>query len=266
VRPSTPLRVYVHGRSASAKARLGDLRVLLVADVLRRVAELGGQQVMAVLVTADLPPGTLEHDASALGIYPPTACTSPEEADALLRGSAHVHVAANADGLGDRVDGVLVDVGPVEDLTHRAPGGDGHDLLALRLALLSRPRGQPVQLTDARLADAETSLGRWRRQVAEWAHEPSGPIPAEIARKIGVAFNDDLDTAAALAVLHRLESDDSVPAGAKFETFAFADRVLAPTGAGLSGCRCSCTIKRSAIGVSIRTAFPGGTASRRCLD
>jgi hypothetical protein len=233
VRPSTPLRVCIHGRSASAKSRLGDLRVLLVADVLRRVAELGGQQVMAVLVTADLSSGALEHDASALGIYPPTARAGPEEAEALLRGSAHVHVAANADGLGDRVDAVLVGVGPVENLTHREPddaggvGADGHDLLALRLALLSCPHGQPVQLTDAVLADAETWLGRWRRQVAEWANEPSKPIPAEIAQKIGVAFNDDLDTTAALAVLHRVESDDGLSPGAKFETFAFADRVLA---------------------------------------
>jgi hypothetical protein len=233
VKPSTPLRVCIHGRRAEPGSRLEDLRVLLVADVLKRVAELGGQQVVAVLVTAGLPPGALEHDAGALGIDLPATCTDPREAEALLRGSAHVYVAADAAGLAERGNGVLVDVGPVEDLTHREPDGSGgvdgyeHDLLALRLALLSRSHHQPLKLTDAVLADAESSLGRWRHKVAEWAHEPSRPIPAETASKIGVAFNDDLNTVEALAVLRNVESDDGVAAGAKFETFAFADRVLA---------------------------------------
>ena len=39
------------------------------------------------------------------------------------------------------------------------------------------------------------------------------------------AFDDDLDTPRALQVLRRLEKAD-VPDGAKFETFAWADRLL----------------------------------------
>ena len=76
------------------------------------------------------------------------------------------------------------------------------------------------------LADAAESLGRWRRAVAEWASQPSRPIPPEIAGKIGNAFDEDLNTVAALDVLHAVESGHDMPAGAKFETFVFVDRVL----------------------------------------
>jgi hypothetical protein len=43
---------------------------------------------------------------------------------------------------------------------------------------------------------------------------------------IGHAFDDDLDTVAALDLLRNLESRQDIPAGAKFETFLFVDRVL----------------------------------------
>jgi hypothetical protein len=206
-----------------------------VADVLTRIAELSGLQVIAVLVTASLPPGAFEQYASALGIHPSAACTSHEEAEAVLGGSADAHVAGNVAGLADYGDGVLVDVGPVDDLMRPqaghaaapgASGGKGGDLLALRLALMSRSHHQPVKLTHAVLADAGDSLSRWRYKVAEWADEPSRPIPAETTRRIRVAFDDDLNTVAALAVLRNVESDHGMPAGAKFETFTFVDRVL----------------------------------------
>ena len=37
---------------------------------------------------------------------------------------------------------------------------------------------------------------------------------------------DNLDTAAAIALLRSLAGDESVPDGAKFETFLYVDRVL----------------------------------------
>jgi len=233
--PSIPLRVCVHGPSDGAWSGLADLRVLLVADVLTRIAELQGLQVIAVLATASLPPAAFEQDASALGVHP-SARTSPAEAEVSLGGPAHVHVARNAAGLSDRGDGVLIGVGPVEDLTlHEAGGrgaalsaygGDGGDGLSLRLELLSHSHRQPVKLTEAALADAAESLGRWRARVAEWAGEPSRPIPPETAGRIRNAFDEDLNTVAALAVLHDVESGHDMPAGAEFETFAFVDRVL----------------------------------------
>lgn len=102
----------------------------------------------------------------------------------------------------------------------------GIDLTCLRRGWCCCPAGQPVELTRAALADAGQTLSRWRRRVAEWADGPSRPIPAEVAREIGIAFDDDLNTAAALTVLHKVESDHGMHTGAKFETFAFADRVL----------------------------------------
>jgi cysteinyl-tRNA synthetase len=121
---------------------------------------------------------------------------------------------------------VLIGVGPVEDLTQRAEAGNRGDLLVLRLALLSCRYRQPVTLTRAALADAAESAGRWRRWMAEWASQPSRPIPAAASATIRDAFDDDLDTVAALDLLHSLESRQDIPAGAKFETFLFVDRVL----------------------------------------
>jgi cysteinyl-tRNA synthetase len=40
------------------------------------------------------------------------------------------------------------------------------------------------------------------------------------------AFDDDLNTPAALRVLRALEEDSEIPPGAKFETFAHADQWL----------------------------------------
>jgi hypothetical protein len=223
--PSVPLRVCVHGPADGPWSGLADLRVLLVADVLTRIAELQGLETITVLAADSAPPAGLGEDLAALGIHPPAALASHAEARAILGGSAHVHVARHPAGSGHGSDGVLIGVGPVEDLTRQA-AEDPRDLLVLRLALLSCPYREPVTLTQAALADAAEAAGRWRRRVAEWAGEPSRPIPAEAASVIRAAFDDDLDTVAALGLLHSMESRQDVPAGAKFETFLFVDRVL----------------------------------------
>ena len=75
--PSIPLRVCIHGPCDRGWAGLADLRVLLVADVLTRTAEVQGLQVIAALTTAGPLPGTFDQDASALGIHPPAVCFSP---------------------------------------------------------------------------------------------------------------------------------------------------------------------------------------------
>jgi hypothetical protein len=219
-----PLRVCVHGPAGAAWSGPGELRVLLVADVLTRIAGLQGLQTVTVLA-ADRPlPGGLEEDLSALGIHRPAVAASCGHAAALLGGPAHAHVAR--DGSGDGGDGVLVGVGPVVDLTEPAAEGNRGDRLALRLALLSCPYRQPVTLTPAALADAAASARRWRRRVAEWASQPSRPVPADAATAIRDAFDGDLNTAAALDLLRSTESRHDIAAGAKFETFLFVDRVL----------------------------------------
>jgi hypothetical protein len=231
--PSIPLRVYVDGASWGAEFSLRALRVLLVADVLVRIAELSGLQVVTVLAAAGRPAPEFDQNVAALGLHPAAVAGSAGEAEALLGGRAHVRVAASAgwrDGGGNEA---VIGVGPADDLTPdgragqpNAPGGAAGDPLALRLALLWSPYRETVRLTGAALAAAGGTVRRWRHAVATWAAEPSRPIPAGTAHRISVAFDNDLDTAATLDVLLSLESDREVPAGGKFETFAFADRVL----------------------------------------
>jgi cysteinyl-tRNA synthetase len=103
--------------------------------------------------------------------------------------------------------------------------GSARDPLAVRFALMSVPAHQPADLTSRVLASAHQAIGDWRRRVARWAEQPSRPIPAYLAEMARTAF-EDLDTAAAIALLRRLADDDSVPDGAKFETFLYVDRVL----------------------------------------
>ena len=49
---------------------------------------------------------------------------------------------------------------------------------------------------------------------------------AQYVADFAAAFDDDLDTPAALRVLRTLEQDTEIPPGAKFETFAYADQLL----------------------------------------
>ncbi len=223
VKASIPLRVCVHGPSDGGWSGLADLRVFLVADVLMRTAELHGRQVVAVLTAGSPPPAALDEHISVLGIHPPAVCTGADDTETALGGRAHVHLTRNPAELGDVTDGLLLRVGSVEDLAHGETGGDP---FALRLVMLSHSHRQPVTLTPALLADAAGALGLWRPRVAEWANEPSRPIPQEAAARIRDAFDEDLDTVAALDLLRNMESSHEVPAGAKFETFVFLDRVL----------------------------------------
>jgi cysteinyl-tRNA synthetase len=107
------------------------------------------------------------------------------------------------------------------DLTAR-----GLDPLALRFAFLDHRYRQQLNLTWAVLETADRTLRRWRERVAEWARSPSKPMCAEYVSDFAAAFDDDLDTPAALRVLRNLEKDTEIPPGAKFETFAHADHLL----------------------------------------
>jgi cysteinyl-tRNA synthetase len=102
----------------------------------------------------------------------------------------------------------------------------GFDPLALRLAFLSSRYRQQANLSWDSIGAADALLLRWRGAVARWAEQPSAAIVAAYRDEVLAAFDDDLDTPRALQVLRRLEKDDSVPDGAKFETFAWADRLL----------------------------------------
>ena len=109
----------------------------------------------------------------------------------------------------------------VEDVVER-----GHDPLAVRLFYLTGRYRQQMNLTWDAIAGADRRLARWRSRVAEWAESPSAPMHADTVARVSAAFDDDLDTPTALVVLGELEKNDGVAPGAKFETFAWADRLL----------------------------------------
>ncbi|MFD1657314.1 hypothetical protein ACFSL4_03465 [Streptomyces caeni] len=197
-------RVHAHVAGADTSA----LRVLLVADALARALELGGTPVVAVAA----PTAVLRARADDLGIRP-----GEPEAPGVGR---VLHVVG---AQGTAPDGVRVEVAP-------ATGPAGADAAAppsaVRLALLATPRRLPADLGTAALTEARDTLVRWRKAVASWATRPSRPIPERVRRDLRAAWEDDLDVPAVLEVLRRVESADDIPDGARFETFAHADRLL----------------------------------------
>jgi cysteinyl-tRNA synthetase len=62
--------------------------------------------------------------------------------------------------------------------------------------------------------------------VAAWATSPSAPIPDELQQEFMSAADEDLDTPRALQVLRAVERDSNLTDGARFEFFAWADRLL----------------------------------------
>ena len=222
------LRVCAHAPETSQAADLTGLRVLLVADLLARTAELRKLQVLTVLAFPGQPPGQLtdfEQAASALGMHSPQARVSHDDAQAALDGSIDVHLVSGNGPADGALQGLAVPVGVarVEPPGHESLRSHP---LAARLALLSVPYYQPADLVDGQLTEAAGTVRRWRRQVAEWAELPSRPMAADTAAAIRSAF-DELDTVHALALLRDLSLDASTPAGTKFETFLYADRVPA---------------------------------------
>jgi hypothetical protein len=208
--------------------------MLLVADVLVRAAELRNLQVLTVLVSAGQDRAQMaayERAAAALGIHPPAALADVRK---VPDGPIDVHlVCQGADPHGSQ-DGLVARVGSAHlrgTADHdEAAGGDilagpGQDPLAIRLALMSLPYYQQTDLTEPMLASAQETSAHWRHQVAGWAESPSKPIPSPVAATFRAAFGD-LDTPKVLALLHDLTRDAGLPAGVKFETFLYADRVL----------------------------------------
>jgi hypothetical protein len=209
---------------------LTPLRVLLVADLLVRALELGGTPVWAVL--AGGPQGAdLRAAAAALGVRPfedgRDVGIGPGEAQVL-----HVEAQGTA---GPASRGVRIGVAPADGASPGpallglgpADPANAVDPAVLRLALLRQPRSVPLRLDADLLGRAEDTLGRWRRAVAEWARRPSRPVPADVRARLREAWEDDLDVPGVLRELERVEAaGPELPQGARFETYAYADRLL----------------------------------------
>ncbi|MGW7071068.1 hypothetical protein ACWGII_27970 [Streptomyces sp. NPDC054855] len=217
-----PLRMCAHAQSADDPDDLTGLRVLLVADVLARVAELRGR---TVLLGWTCPPAAA---ADAAGIRPADAHGTVEELTETLGGPPTVHLTSRTyEGAG----GLSLHVGEAVTPAGAAPGADadqeaGPDALALRLLLLGRPHHEPVDVSRQAVDAAGEQLANWRHSVATWAEEPSKAMPADFVDRARASLENGLDTPAVLRLLGALETAPDVPGGAKFETFAHLDRVL----------------------------------------
>ena len=239
MRPSL-LRVCAHvpGGSGSDSA-LTSLRVMLVADLVTRTAEVGGTQAVTGHVVSNrqtaLWLAATGVDPESLGIHPPVASAatvgelpppfdSPADVNVISPGVladpgwSGLWTAVGAVHRGSGKTG-----GPLDAAGHHA-GHDG-DALAVRLALLSFPYYEPADLSGEVLSRARDRLADWVRGVANWAECPSIPVPARVMAKMRAAL-DTLDAASLIGLLDSLEADRGTPEGAMFETFVFADRVL----------------------------------------
>jgi hypothetical protein len=234
--PGGLLRLWVRSPAGPRAAHLGDVRALLVADLIGRNAEHRHRlTVLASLVTGpdSASSGTsgegdeaFRSDFAALnlraagqtdgGPQPPGPISSGE----IIVGSCRARVGEV------RFEGREADA-TAPQLTLSGLAERGLDPLALRLAFLSGRYREPADLTWDALLDADRTLRHWRERVAEWAEFPSKPMRAEATERLGAAFDDDLDTPVVLEALGELERDSGIPAGSKFETFVDADQLLA---------------------------------------
>ncbi|MFI6517281.1 hypothetical protein ACIBF1_17125 [Spirillospora sp. NPDC050679] len=190
--PGRPLRVHV--------AAGAGLRALVVADLLRRVAERRRHRVLLTVSPETAPPG---RDWTDYNIRP----FETRDAD--------VHdLLIASEGGGLAVPRETGDPGPVADP------------LYARLAILEVPYGEPLHLDADRLRRAGTRLEEWRRQVALWAAAPGRPMDRAYAAEAEDALAADLDVPAALAVLDRLAADPDAAPGAKIDTFIHLDLLL----------------------------------------
>ncbi|GHB94364.1 MULTISPECIES: hypothetical protein [Streptomyces] len=216
-RAPTRVEAHVPGHDATA------LRVLLVADLLVRVLELDSTPAWAVLTGAAERDGP-RKDAAALGIRPFDDGTAGPGPGPGSGQSVRVVSAGEDAGEGEGGDAPGVATVAVASVHPAVP--DLADPDAVRLALLERHHHAPVELDATALDEARATLAGLRGAVADWARQPSRPVPGELRDRLRAAWEDDLDAPGVLRVLRRVATDPDLPDGARFETFAYADRFL----------------------------------------
>lgn len=226
--PGRPRQLRTYTASpAPGQAGPGELRSYVLADVVRRVAERH-----SLLVTAwhaagrnaaakDAAGGqALAASWAALNVHPLEPVLDLPAALDLGIGSRPVQADVRwlQPGPARPADGAAMSL--------TALSGGGLDPLALRLVFLQQHYAETVELTWAGLAAADQTLREWRALVADWANSPSEPMAARYTADITHAFDNDLDTPAALRLVAALAADSRVPAGSKFESFVWIDHLL----------------------------------------
>jgi hypothetical protein len=228
-------RVLVAARAAG----LGQLRGYLVADLLRRYAELTGVAPTVI----DLLPAreaALRAACDKLNIHPPQhTMTEPFDAsrlagqfpDGIREPVFDVGVRAAGEAISPAVGelaGHWIEVAGAsgDEIPEGEEPGLGEEPLYVRLNLMRQGYGEKLAGDLSPRDGTDGDLTQWRELVARWARSPSGAMSRRYADAITAAFEDGLDTAAGLRELAALTDDDGVPDGVKFETFAAADRLF----------------------------------------
>ncbi|GAA3442157.1 hypothetical protein [Planomonospora venezuelensis] len=235
------LRLYAVGPPARHRVHLGDLRPLLLADLIRRIAERHRVRVLACRVTDG---ETSADDMPALNVRPPDRSLRADEVAGPVAGFVSAEDGSGAVLLDPGLrDGVVrrVRAGRLRFEGRELPAGRdgggavrlrevveaGLDPLAVRLALLGHHYREDAELTWDTLRAADATLRFWRSRVATWSEAPSAPMPAERVAAIEDALRDDLGTPRTLRLVDELERDESVAPGSRFEAFLHLDQILA---------------------------------------
>jgi hypothetical protein len=232
------IEVCAHVRRAQTRALdLTALRIMLVADLIARVAELNGIQAFTAHFES-VEDSTGNHAfglaPESLGIHPPAPSAGVEDGlRAHCDGPADVHVIGPyarppiSGGMTTAVGTTHGDETGDEDgaLAAEVTSERGGDPLAVRVALSSIPYFQNADIRAETLTSALDRLGWWRHQVALWAESPSRPVPSSLKTKFHEFF-DRLAIWSVMELLNEFADKTDVPPGAKFEAFVFADRVL----------------------------------------
>ncbi|AHH19741.1 hypothetical protein NONO_c49570 [Nocardia nova SH22a] len=207
------------------------VRALLIADVLRRILEdLHDVQVISAVLSDD--PDILERVGTHLSTVRPPAGVfdSPAAARAALGRDPDVLVTPRHSAEDHPLNRIprATTVVRVAAVHWVAPGRHCEpDPATVRYAFTQAPYEYELVLTGAVLDHSAAQLDRWRRRMGEWSRSASRPIPAWWRARAIADLDDDLDVAAAAERMNRLELSTTVEPGAKFEAFAFLDRILA---------------------------------------
>jgi hypothetical protein len=227
------------GAGVGSAAGADELRACLIADLVRRVAEQHHLRVSAWAAAAKakawdamniypLEPSADVPQPLDVGIVPATAKPPGTSPASQPRPAAQPGPTTHPGPRGGAGEAQWLQPGTVTASADLGPDGlraAGLDPLALRLAFLDRHYRQPLELSQAGLVAGDAELRAWREQVAGWAKSPSQPMCAQYLEDCLTAFDRDLDTASALTTLRALTADSAIPAGSKFETFAYLDRL-----------------------------------------
>lgn len=98
------------------------------------------------------------------------------------------------------------------------------DPLALRLLFIESHYRTQMNLTWESISAADTTLKRWRMKIAQWPE--GGTINPTFYQEIKNHFSDDLNSAAAMLLLRKLERDETISDADKRALFIAADELL----------------------------------------